>query len=812
MTSQIKFTLLLVSILALMLLTAVPGLAATSEAGGLTMEVTPAYQGYFKYGEWLPVWVTLDNTGADLQAEVRVRVAGSTANSLYAVPVSLPAGAHKVVPLYVLPNNFSHQLYAELVTGGEVLVAETITVRPQPNINYLIGIVGRERGALSLLQSIKIPSNRTQFLVDVTIAELPERSAALNTFDCLILNDVDTSGLTPDQKDALLAWVQAGGRLVIGGGAGTLQTANGLPEDLLPLKPSGVVELESLDALSKWAEAAPIRVPGPFAVATGPLTEGAILASQGDDPLVLEKTVAKGWVDFIAVDLSAAPFDAWSGTTAFWESLITPGAAYPEWMPPDMSSRQLVSNAVNNALYNLPSLDLPSARWLIVMLAVYILLVGPVNYFILRQRKKLHLAWITIPAITLLFSGMSFGLGYAKRGTDLIINKIAIVRAQPAGPARVYTYIGLFSPANLSYQIDIEGQHLLSPVMMDYYDPWAANLPDIPAITYVQGDPSQVRGLTVNQWSMQSFMTESTWEIGEMRGELVVQDGKLTGMLSNQSDYDLKDVVAVLHNNFVRLGDLAAGDSVEVNLELGDFENVVFGGGISWRIYESQFDPASRRTSRETDFRRMILEGVLDQGFMYGGSTFPGSVRSAKDLDFTSEATILGWIDQAPPKVLVNGTVPQETANALYLAQLAYHYPSSGRINVPVGMIPGVVAEMPVAGGICGGMTTSLWFDRGEAVMEFILPPEIAGVSPEAMQLFIKSDASTLVNLKVELFAWESEAWQTLGNVRAGFNQLTNPQTWISTDGLVRVRLSRENDFQGGGCYYAGLGLTGQRP
>ncbi len=807
MISRSKLFSLLVIILGI----SSTALAAVGGGSSLTMEISPAYQGYFKYGEWLPVWVTLDNLGADLQAEVHVRVSGSTANSVYAVAVALPAGSHKILPLYVLPNNFSHELQAELVSAGEVLLSETITVRPKPNITFLTGIIARERGALSLLQAVQLPNGRTHFLVDLSILELPEHSAALNSFDCLILNDTDTSRLTTAQAEALLHWVQRGGRLVVGGGVGTQQTLAGLPEPLVPLTLLGVSDLETVSALADLVDNAPIRVPGSFAVASGDPAGSATLVEQDGHPLVLEKMVGNGWVDFIALDLSAAPFDAWSGTTAFWQALITPGADYQDFLPPDMSPRQMLSNAVNNALYNLPSLDLPSARWLTILLGIYIVLVGPVNYFILRSRKKLYLAWITIPSITLLFSGMSFGLGYAMRGTDLIINKIAIARAQPGSPAQVYSYIGLFSPANLTYEIEVEGDHLLSPMMMDYYDPWATNLPDTQEITYLQGNPGLVRGLAINQWSMQNFMTEGSWEIGDLLGELVLVDGKLTGELTNRSVYNFQDVVVVLRNNFVRLGDLPAGETTQVSMDLGNFEDSIFGGGVAWRIYESQYDPASGRSSRETDFKRMILEGVLDQNFMYGGNFIPGAVRSAKDQDDTQEVTVLGWIDEAPPQVLVNGNVPQETARTLYLAQIPYHFLNKGAIEVPVGMIPGVIAEMPVSGGMCGGVSPSLWFDRGQAVFEFLLPAELRQIELDTLLFFIKSDSGMQLSPQVELYDWKAASWQPLKNVETGINTLPDPQAWVNTDGLVRVRLSLDANFQGGGCYFAGLGLTGQR-
>jgi hypothetical protein len=44
----------------------------------------------------------------------------------------------------------------------------------------------------------------------------------------LVVNDTDTSSLTPEQVQALNTWISQGGRFVVGGGAGAQRTASGL--------------------------------------------------------------------------------------------------------------------------------------------------------------------------------------------------------------------------------------------------------------------------------------------------------------------------------------------------------------------------------------------------------------------------------------------------------------------------------------------------------------------------------------------------------------------------------------------------------
>ncbi len=809
-TSRIK--LLLVFLIILL------GMAATSAKAqespkNITMSVTPAFQGYFKYGEWLPVWVILENDGRDLEGEVQVKVVRDFEQTTFALPISLPSGAHKRIPVYVLPNNFTHEIKVELVSDGKDILSKTTILHPQPNINYIIGVAANQRGALSLVPGIQLPSGRLPLPVDVSLDELPDRSEALNSLDGLIVNDVDTSDLTPDQMSALISWVQRGGRLIIGGGSGALRTTSGIPHNYLPMPINDLNELENLDALASFANTIPVRVPGPFVAATSETLQGRTLAEQDGLPLVQEIKFGEGYITFVALDLATAPFNAWTGTTAFWETLLTPGAAYPNWMPPDMSPRQMAANPIGNALSNIPSLDLPSARGVVILLGIYILLVGPVNYLFLRWRKKLHWGWVTIPVITIVFSAMSFGIGYAKRGSDLIVNKIAIIQAQSNGPAQVSSYIGLFSPANQSYEIEVTGENLLSP-MSNYYNPWMSSIPPgggtSSNLTFVQSNPSRVRGLSVNQWSMQSFMTETTSnEVGQIQADLYLEGQNLVGSVTNQTGHNLKDVVLILKPNFVRLGDIEDGETTAVELQLTSSE--MFGSTMSWKIFETEYGPSMMGApSREQEFKRMVLEAVLDQQNYYGARFIPGESHSATELSAATTATLIGWMDFAPPEVRINGQIPQESATALYKTQLNFQISENGVITIPPGLIPGLVAEMPSSGGTCGPEGASIWIDKGEAVFEFILPFEFSDIKIDNLNFQIQTDGGWGNPPEIAIYNWETATWQPLENAIIGINRISDLSGAINPEGLVRFQFSSTTqDFRGGSCYYASLGLEG---
>lgn len=770
------------------------------------MEARAAFDGYFKYGEWLPVWVALENSGADLEAELQVHLAGSGGTTVFAAPAPLPGGSRKRIPLYVLPNNYSHELEIQLVAGDRVLQRRTVTVQPQINLTYLVGLVAAERGALSLLSGAALPGqNRPMQLVDLALSDLPDRPEGLASFDCLIFNDVDTSPLTPEQRAALRAWVGKGGRLVVGGGAGAQRTAAGLGESLLPLVPQGDVALEAVPSLVSLAGATAIRVPGPFVVAHGQPLAGEVLAQEGDLALVRERAEGEGYVDWVALDLAASPFDGWAGTTAFWERLLAPGAAYPPWLASDVSTRQMQAGQLTYALSNLPALDLPSVQGLALLLTAYVLAVGPLNYLFLRWRRRLHWAWVTVPLLTVVFSTGAFGLGYTLRGSDLIVHKIALLDLSGNGTAHVRSYIGLFSPSQRTYEVNLEGSPLLSSLSRDY-DPWGrGGTVTGGEMVLVQGHPASVRGLAVDQWSLQGLLAEETRPgAGHMVADLQLEGQSLRGTVRNETGYALADAVLILGSQFARLGDLAPGETAGINLDLAGLGSQAVGPPLSYRLFEAEFSQAGRNgPSRKAQLRQLIVDNLLQQGGM------PGSPALSWEGGSLQGPLLIGWLDEAPPQVSVAGRRPTQDTTGLVHARLSYRLPPEGSVSVPAGLVPGTLIETPVEGGLCGPPgKTAVYVGRGQAIFEFQVPG--AGQwQVDQLDLSLSSDGGWAQSPALAVYDWQAATWQEVEGAVMGNNAVAPVGNLVGADGRVRVRLAFPQGS--GSCSYVELGVQGTR-
>jgi hypothetical protein len=93
--------------------------------------------------------------------------------------------------------------------------------------------------------------------------------------------------------------------------------------------------------------------------------------------------------------------------------------------------------------------------WVAFFIFLYILLIGPGDYFFLKKvLKRMELTWITFPTIVVTVSLVAYYAAYLLKGNDLLVNKIDVVDIdQPAGLMRGGTWISLFSPQNRDYGI-----------------------------------------------------------------------------------------------------------------------------------------------------------------------------------------------------------------------------------------------------------------------------------------------------------------------------------------------------------------------
>jgi hypothetical protein len=390
----------------------------------------------------------------------------------------------------------------------------------------------------------------------------------------------------------------------------------------------------------------------PLTAYAGTLAHGRTLASSGNRVVAADMPFGSGAVTLVGFDPTTswiAKGDTWD--TPLWRRLLPQRTGGTVSLTDDST---LVSGAAN-----LPSLALPPTSGLLVLLIGYIVLVGPVNYAVLRWLDRREWAWVTALALIAVFTAGSFGIGALTRGSSVIIHEVAIVRgAAGTDQASVQSWLGIFSPVRASFQLRAPGDTLLSaPISGDMFTTGQTGALDV-----LEGDPSRIRDLSVGYGSMRTVRAEGSTSGPVVDAELRLEGGRLVGTVVNHSDRAIQAASIVLGSSVQNLGDLAPGATANVNLEVASgntFNPVQLSdkvvGVMNWN--GSGLD--------EVEQLKIIRRAVIDQ-LSVDPTTGMGFALPA------ASAVLLGWGRDPVVPVTLDGQQIRRVSDVLYEVPLRY--------------------------------------------------------------------------------------------------------------------------------------------
>jgi hypothetical protein len=287
--------------------------------------------------------------------------------------------------------------------------------------------------------------------------------------------------------DALLEWVRRGGRLVVsvGQNAGVAASFPVLQE-LLPMRlPAENLTEQVKDLAMEWhthtvgekktklnALAAKggtfplVRFePQPNRGARQLVPPADTLRREGARRAIVQAPYGLGRVTLVGFDLDRSPFVDYDERPRAWDLILREcGAnrAPQSFNKNNYSYSGIAEDELANEMRQhadaFASVPVISFGWVAAFIVLYTLLIGPVEYYVLKKVfKRLELTWITFPIIVLTVSAIAYFSAYALKGSDMKVNKIDIVDVDPA-TNRVYgrTWFTVFSPRIDTYRVGLE--------------------------------------------------------------------------------------------------------------------------------------------------------------------------------------------------------------------------------------------------------------------------------------------------------------------------------------------------------------------
>ncbi len=417
------------------------------------LEVAFAWEGYARPPGWTEIYVTLTNEG-DVQSTSEwhgdLLITDNFNQITYRQALKLPAHSrkHYRIPIFV---DEIHPLDITLKSDNPNLTksgnASSLSLR-RPNNGLVCAIADAQ--TLSRLERLifkDAPECGSTVYLGPNLTELPETAMAWDTIDILILNGVDTTALTLAQQQALLAWVSAGGHLVIGGGPALPQTLAGLPNTLQIAHLNPTVQLTRTVSLDDSRATLNDQIVTPLSPKSGVTA----LVTSDSVTLAVYHDVGKGQVDLIGWDLSLAE-DAFPWVSALWANDVSPAVTL--FGTEELSLSAVAAPNNSQTLMQIPTNIIPKLGYLLLLFPLYLFLMGPGTLFIVRRLRHLipvapgALAWILFPIWIILGTTlMAFQLTGTFSQSFPIIHDIAVVSAPgPNLPARVVQSTAIFAP------------------------------------------------------------------------------------------------------------------------------------------------------------------------------------------------------------------------------------------------------------------------------------------------------------------------------------------------------------------------------
>ena len=614
---------------------------AVPPPAGLTFTAKALLDGHTRIGSWMAIDVRLKNDGPPVSGELRL-TGGAQGKTRFGTTIDAPTQSDKHYTMYIQPPGFGRELEMALVSDASTIATATVTYSIHDPTQLVVGIVAERPGdIIGDLDLLPNANNLKPVTIAIDPGGLPNRVEAWGALDRLIWQDADASALSEEQLAALRGWLASGGRLVIAGGTTGASSLAGFPDAILPFRPTATTDVapSSLRQLLGELPSGATDLPA----LSGTLIDGRVLAAVGDQAVVAERAYGSGSVTIVGFDPTASWLKGTAVAESLWRRLVPTRTAGGPVVGDDSQIVQAASQ--------LPSLALPPIGGLVALLGGYILLIGPINYLVLRRLDKREWAWVTMPALIAVFAVGSYTFGTLLRGSDLIVNEVAIVRGAPGATEGIaQAYLGVFSPNRGSYQLRVPGGALLSsPVAGDFSVDGSQSSLDV-----LQGDPSRVRDLAVGFGSLRTVRAESAVTVPLIQADLRLEDGHLRGTVTNASTEHLLAPAVVLGSTVAKLSDLAPGAKADLDVAL---QPVQLGQQLSDRIVGPLFGDV--RGLGEDGARQYARHTIIDQ------LSWDPNFGSTGTLPVDG-AVVLAWSDHDLLPVEIEGQAPRRMGNVLW--------------------------------------------------------------------------------------------------------------------------------------------------
>ncbi len=555
---------------------------------------------------WFPITCEIFNDGPAFNAVVEVAARDYGEGQTRRFMLDLPTNTRKriTIPVYATSGNWNVRLLDE---RGRVRSEQSLTPRRMMKNNLpLIAALARTVAGVPVLPESPawVNDDSKYSVARLQTSLFPDNPLALEGIDMLYISSEKAAELNVGQVNALMAWLQRGGHLVIG--VEQLTDVNGTPwlRELMPCTLSAIVNVSAHQALLDWAHSAVVlpdssdqnpprgqQRPQAYTasiksadtaaddaqfdatamqVATGQLRDGKVLIGGAAEPLAIDGFRGRGKITVLTFSPEREPFISWKNRTWFWAKLAE--VKSDAFLNPNamVVANRLSSDGIFRAMIETKQVRKLPLGWLLALLVAYLVVIGPLDQYWLKKINRQMLTWVTFPCYVVFFSALIYFIGFHLRAGELEWNEFNVVDILPDNDRAVLrgqTYVSIYSPNNAHYQL--EGKQKFASLRGEYLGNFGGNQEGSRA-TVDQTGNNYHADTFVPVWTSELFVSD--WvEPSPLPLEMTVRPAnngwELT--VNNDLDHPMASLHAVLDGRIYTLGEVPANQSKTFTVKTG---------------------------------------------------------------------------------------------------------------------------------------------------------------------------------------------------------------------------------------------------
>jgi hypothetical protein len=295
---------------------------------------------------------------------------------------------------------------------------------------------------------------------------------------------------------------------------------------------------------------------------------------------------------------------------------------------------------------------IPRAGFVVWVLALYLVVLVPLNWMLFQAIGRIEWAWIAAPAIAISCAAAVIKLAQLDIGFARSQTEIAVLEVQRGyGRGHLTRYLALYTSLSTSYDLSFADRSgVAQPFPNDDFQLLRGQT--LSTVNYQRHQAARLTGLRVGSNSTSMVHSEQMIDVG---GRVTLGKASTgTPQVHNGTHWNLADVIVARKRippggkermEYCKMGDIRSQNSASVAFSITDEKT----------LFSEEFPVTSSDPSRQLDLERLVRAMIASQNFQLG------------------DVRLIGRIAEALPGLEVEPAAPQVRGATLIVAHLARH-------------------------------------------------------------------------------------------------------------------------------------------